>query len=147
MPTYQVTRPVPDTSFQQLSFIRDDKMWYADLPEFLDQGLGDRANLLMVDGADTLLDVLSKGHTHITLKLSTDPFSDWQLCMHKSHRGMNAHLLVNVGHAPVDYGAYYQVSVFEGKQYDHSLWLCPVTEYVFGSYPDTIYASIVLTHS
>lgn len=147
MPVYQITRPVADTSLQKLSFVREDVIWYADLPEFLDQGLGDRANLMMVDGADTLLDLLSKGHTHITLKLSTRPFSDWQLCMHITHRGMNADLLARIGHAPVDYGAYYQVTAFEGKQYHHSLWLCPVTEYVFGSYPDTIYASIISTHS
>lgn len=31
---------------------------------------------------------------------------------------------------------YYNVAAFQGKQNQHRLWLCPVTEYVFkGSYP------------
>ena len=52
---------------------------------------------------------------------------------------MNTDLLVQKGHAPVDYGAYYKLDIFNGAQGDHILWLCPVTEYVFGSYPRVIY--------
>jgi hypothetical protein len=44
--------------------------------------------------------------------------------------------LNKVGHAPVDYGAYYMVEEMPG----HKLWLCPVTEYVFdGVYPEKIF--------
>ena len=42
-----------------LGFIKDNDIWYADLPQFLEHGLGTRENLMMVDGADTFLDILS----------------------------------------------------------------------------------------
>ena len=80
MPTYTTARPVADTQTQVLAFVKDQGIWYADLPEFLEARLGTRANLMMVDGADTFL--------------------------------------------------------------DHQLWLCPVTEYVFGNYPNEIYTAI-----
>jgi hypothetical protein len=51
-----------------------------------------------------------------------------------------------IGHAPVDYGAYYQVTELGGKPFSHRLWLCPVTEYVFGEYPNEIFLSILHTN-
>jgi prepilin-type processing-associated H-X9-DG protein len=43
---------------QTLGFYKKNGLWYADLPEFLALGLGTKANLLMVDGSDTFLDLL-----------------------------------------------------------------------------------------
>ena len=63
--------------------------------------------------------------------------------MHKIRKGLNHSLLQILGHAPVDYGVYYSVTQLNGQPHNHQLWLCPVTEYVFGNYPDQIYASIV----
>ena len=40
-------------------FYKENGIWYIDLPEFIEQGLGTKANLMMVDGADTFLDFLS----------------------------------------------------------------------------------------
>ena len=37
-------------------FYKENKIWYIDLPEFLEKGLGTKSNLMMVAGADTLLD-------------------------------------------------------------------------------------------
>ena len=54
MHTYNTTCPVSNINTQVLSFIKDNGIWYADLPEFLVQGLGIRANLIMVDGAGLL---------------------------------------------------------------------------------------------
>lgn len=142
MPTYTTTRPVPDRQTQVISFVKDDGIWYADLPEFLEAGLGTRANLMMVDGADTFLDLLAEGADSITLKFSSKPFVGWQTCMRRIRKGLNLPLLQILGHAPVDYGAYYKVARLNGRDYDHQLWLCPVTEYVFGDYPQEIYASI-----
>jgi len=47
------------TVTQVLGFVKENKIWFADLPEFLEQGLGTKQNLMMVDGADTFLDKLS----------------------------------------------------------------------------------------
>ena len=126
-----------------LGFIKDNDIWYADLPQFLEQGQGTRENLMMVDGADTFLDILSNHSKQVTLGIAPEAFKGYQTSMKKFRKGLNKPLLDLVGHAPVDYGAYYQVHEMHNKPYDHQLWLCPVTEYVFGNYPDTIYAAVV----
>ena len=33
-------------------FYKENSIWYIDLPEFLEEGMGSKANLMMVDGAD-----------------------------------------------------------------------------------------------
>jgi hypothetical protein len=63
--------------------------------------------------------------------------------MHKIRVGLNSPLLKLIGHAPVEYGAYYKVTQLNGESYNHQLWLCPVTEYVFGNYPQEICTAIV----
>ena len=55
-----------------LSFNKEDGIWYANIPEFLEQGLGNKADLMMVDGADTFLDFLSNVGYHISLKICID---------------------------------------------------------------------------
>ncbi len=124
-------------------FYKENNMWYIDLPEFLEAGLGNKNNLLMVDGADTLLDKLagnqpdqSPNGTEVTVTFGDEQFNGSTHTLTKKLIGKNQSLLDAVGHAPVGYGAYYNVKELDG----HQLWLCPVTEYVFGGgYPDTIY--------
>lgn len=125
-----------------LGFVKEGGLWYADLPEFLAAGLGDKNNLLMVEGSDTFLDLLSAGTNRIKLRISDKPFAGHRIAMRMESMGLDKELLDRVGHNPVDYGAYYQVNTLDGKPFSHKLWLCPVTEYVFGSYPRHIYASI-----
>ena len=98
---------------------------------------------MMVDGADTFLDHVAQGKTRITLQISTQPFPGWEARMYKIRKGLNQSLLQILGHAPVDYGAYYSVTQLNGQPHDHQLWLSHVAKYVFGNYPDQIYASIV----
>ena len=126
-----------------LNFVKENGIWYADLPEFLEAGLGTKANLMMVDGADTFLDLLSNNTNQVLLKISTAPYPGFKTRMGKIRRGLNQDLLNQIGHAPVDYGAYYNVTELNGKKYQHQLWLCPVAEYVFGEYPEEIYASVI----
>ena len=127
-----------------LSFNKEDGIWYANIAEFLEQGLGTKTNLMMADGADTFLDFLSHLGCHISLKICTDPFDGHEGVLLKESIGLNAALLDLVGHEPVSYGAYYNVAAFRGKPHQHRLWLCPVTEYVFGgSYPAHIYISSI----
>ena len=57
-----------------LSFNKETGIWYANIPEFLEQGLGTKANLMMVDGADTFLDFLANVGYHISLKICTELF-------------------------------------------------------------------------
>ena len=125
-----------------LLFKKESGIWYADLPEFLEQGLGTKANLMMVDGSDTFLDRLSSEAPNISLKISTTAFEGYEGILLKEAIGLNTVLLDSIGHAPVSYGAYYNVTFLKGNPYQHRLWLCPVTEYFFeGDYPDEIYIS------
>ena len=126
-----------------LGFVKEHNIWYADLPEYLENGLGIKANLMMVDGADTFLDYLSKNGTKATLLISQHPFDNYDAVLSREFRGLNRALLDEIGHAPVDYGAYYQVTTYKGQPFAHRLWLCPVTEYVFnGFYPRNIYIKL-----
>jgi hypothetical protein len=135
------TMPIESTD-RLLGFVKEGGLWYADLPEFLEAGLGDRNNLLMVAGSDTFLDMLSRNGRHIRLRISDRPFTGYAISMDIESIGLDRDLLEAVGHNPVDYGAYYQVTTLDGKPFAHRLWLCPVTEYVFGRYPERIYAAI-----
>ena len=120
-------------------FYKETGTWYIDLPSYLEAGLGSKANLMMVAGADTFLDQLSNQGTEVTLHIDTTPYSDQTYALNKIGMGKDQELLEAVGHAPVDYGAYYKAD-----QNGHILWLCPVTEYVFGGdYPENIYLHVV----
>ena len=97
------------THLKTLSFIKKHENWYADLPEFLEAGLGTKANLLMVDGSDTFLDFLSGCTDAVSVNLSTQIFNGHNAVLIKEGIGINQLLLNAVGHAPVSYGAYYNV--------------------------------------
>ena len=132
------------THLKTLSFIKKHENWYADLPEFLEAGLGTKANLLMVDGSDTFLDFLSGCTDAVSVTLSTQIFNGHNAVLIKEGIGINQLLLNAVGHAPVSYGAYYNVTHFKGLPFSHRLWLCPVTEYVFGgTFPDKIFIEVI----
>ena len=128
---------------KRIRFIKEVGLWYADLPEFLEQGLGTKNNLLMVDGSDTFLDLLSGGGDKITLDISLVEFKEYYTKLEKVVMGKNQELLDSVGHEPVEYGAYYEVNKLDGKSFSHRLWLCPVTEYVFGDYPKEMWVRVV----
>ena len=121
-------------------FYKKDHLWYVDLPDYIEAGLGTYNNLLMVDGADVFLDLVSHHGTEVWMKFDTLPFVNSQFTLISDAYGKNQALLDGVGHAPVAYGMYYTVPELQ----NHRLWLCPVTEYVFdGIYPERIWVSEV----
>ena len=133
------------------TFYKENGMWYIDLPQFLEAGLGTKNNLLMVAGADTLLELLSnrklphKGFkeqpngTRITLQIDTNEFDGYDTSMNFLEKGKDDEYLNSVGHAPIDYGAYFVTNDLFGEPHCQTVWLCPVTEYVFEKYPLSIY--------
>jgi len=121
------------------TFYKEEGIWYIDLPEFLNAGLGTKANLMMVAGADTFLDRVSGNGHRVQVEINTDSLAPFDYQLQKVRDGLDKELLAEIGHAPVDYGAYYNV-----LQINHELWLCPVTEYVFGGgYPEEIYIKVL----
>jgi hypothetical protein len=100
--------------------------WYIDLPEYLEQG-GSKADLAMVAGADTMLDIVANGDTTVTISMDTVPFE-----------GADELLLTRVCEPSIG-GGYYLMPFFEGQKVDHEMWLCAVTEFVFQDLPKRIY--------
>lgn len=95
------------------------RRWYAVIPEWR----GSKASLEMVSGADVFLDILSEGSNAVTLKLSLTKKPYY----YKLKKVKNA-----------DYGgAYYTAKTPVGLEV--KMWLCEVTLFVFGKYPNVIY--------
>jgi hypothetical protein len=109
-------------------FIKENGGWFIDLPEYLAQG-GSKGDLAMVSGADTMLDIIAEGFDSVTLELDIKPFPD------------SDELILTELCDPVLGGGYYHMKKFEGKEMNHDMWLCAVTEFVFGNMPERIFVS------
>lgn len=107
-------------------FVKEYGGWYIDLPAYLAQG-GSNGDLAMVAGADTMLDIMAEGKSEVVVTMDTQPFA-----------GADSLQLTEVC-APGMGGGYYLLPRFEGRPVQHRMWLCAVTEFVFGGLPPTIY--------
>lgn len=95
-----------------------DNRWYAYIPTFE----GDKSELEMVLGADTLLDMLCDNNSsEVDLEISLTEMED---CFELN--------LVRLG--GTEGGGYYYSEDFKIE-----LWLCPVVEFVFNHIPTQIY--------
>jgi len=107
-------------------FIREGIGWYIDLPDYLAQG-GDKGDLQMVSGADTMLDIIAEKENEVTLQIDTESFDD------------SDELVLTELCDPILGGGYYYMKKFEEKIVNKDLWLCEVTRFVFGDIPEKIY--------
>lgn len=96
-----------------------------------------RGNLAMVAGADTFLDILAQGESQVILNLETDYQNEgWEVLERTELIGGAIQSAFN--------GAYYIVRNYMGIPYNHKVYLCPVTLWVFnGTYPKTIYFQVM----
>jgi hypothetical protein len=97
----------------------EDNKWYAVIPEWE----GEHAELEMVLGADMLLDILSGWNDYAYVTFSDEPFDGCKTLTHDRFQK-------EIG--------WYNNDAWHGPS---TIWLCSVTEFVFGSYPDHIYYS------
>lgn len=104
---------------RKITFVKeDDNRWFVVLPEWE----GDKDDLEMILGADTMLDVLADGNTVVDLLLSDEPFN---------HKFELKFIREDMG------GSFYQVD----EPLSMEIWLCSVVKFVFGEFPKTIYGS------
>ncbi|GAB3812109.1 DUF6717 family protein [Pontibacter rugosus] len=92
--------------------------WYIDLPDYT----GPKGDLAMVAGADDMLDYLAKGNNQVDVEMSEQPI-EGALKLEISRLGDPGG------------GAYY-------KPVNHqiqSVWLCDVTLFALGKFPENIY--------
>lgn len=104
-----------------------DVRWYVDLPDWT----GSKEDLEMVAGADTMLEIVAQGENEVSLTLSLTAVE-----------GYDTLEFLNYGniHGPeLGEGAWYLMKSCKGIVYDLELWLCDVTKFVFGEFPEIIY--------
>lgn len=107
-------------------FYKDnDSKWYADVPEWT----GEKWELEMVCGADTMLEIVSQGEDKVRLTLSTAIFDGHNFTLDK------------IKDTPDIGGALYKMNEYNGIPFDIEVWLCHVTGFVFGHLPEIIYIS------
>ena len=111
---------------KQHRFVREAEEWYIDLPGYLEQG-GYKADLQMVSGADTMLDIIAGDKDEVVLQIDTQPFEGAD------------ELLLTERCDPILGGGYYHLKQFENGKVDKDIWLCDVTRFVFGDIPERIY--------
>jgi hypothetical protein len=101
--------------------------WFVDLPGWE----GSVSELQMVMGADTLLDIMAEGSDKITLDLSLEKFPGSDM--------MTMLELGKIEGPEVGSGAWYFMPSWRGIDFNLRFWLCDVTKWVFGNFPETIY--------
>ena len=101
-------------------FYKENGLWYIDFPAYIEAG-GKKADLLMVAGADTMLEKLSDGK-RVKLTFSADDLP-----------GASIKLTKIIGDP---FGATYKTN---RKDITRFVWLCNVTKVVMGNHPKNIF--------
>jgi len=107
-------------------FIKTGADWYIDLPEYIEQG-GNQADLQMVEGADKMLDMMAENKNAVVLGIAEEPFDGAD------------ELILTERCDPYVGGGYYLMKKYEGQEVNRTMWLCQVTEFVFGDIPPQIF--------
>lgn len=107
-------------------FYKNEIEWFVDLPEYLESG-GSIGDLQMVEGADTILDLMAEGKKNISLNISTQQFegADELILIEKCDEFTG--------------GGYYLMKTYDGKEIDLKMWLCGVVEFVFNEIPEHLF--------
>lgn len=103
-------------------FYKKFDKWYIHLPDWE----GDIADLEMVCGADIMLDIMSEMGVSIVLTISEASFAGSDVLIKKLEDS---------------YGSTYTLAYYKGIELNMEVWLCNVTKFVFGYFPDKIYIS------
>lgn len=97
--------------------------WFVVLPQWE----GDKADLEMVKGADMMLDILAQGEGEISLSISETFVPGYDLLKRAEVCDSTTG------------GAYYKVGNLNNISYDFRIWLCDVTKFIFGDFPEELY--------
>ena len=106
-----------------ITFIKDSQGWYVDLKN----SPFTRKQLAMVRGAATFLDILSRGEKVFAVDVSTSSVPGYSELRRKE--------ILSFGFG----GANYMIESYAGQRYNHQVFLCPVTLWIFFRYPKTFY--------
>lgn len=113
---------------RKFKFYKDvDSKWYVDLPEWN----GDKWELEMVCGADTMLELFGQGDDTVHLTISLTPI--------ESENDELTYKLTKIQDTPDLGGALYMLKEYYGIEYNLEVWLCHVLTWLFKTNPDIIY--------
>lgn len=112
---------------EKYRFYKEGNNWYVDLPNWT----GAKSDLLMIGGADDMLDILSNNGTQVLVLISRTDFEGASLLEFKAPA-------TDMGE-----GAYYMLNEYEGKTLNLSVFLCDVTLFVFGEFPKQLFITVV----
>lgn len=109
----------------------NDNRWYIDLPNWPFA----HHNLMMVAGADDLCEMLSNDAEHTSVEVITS----------NKKKNLPDYIELEKTESSLTGGAYYNVKSEEFKEFAKrdTLWLCPVTLFVYMHYPNYIYVKKV----
>ena len=100
-------------------FYKDSQGWFIDLPNWM----GTKGQLAMVQGADLFLEKISNYTAEVWVEMSIEKLQGDCYELIKYH--------------DMSDGAMYYYTDKDGAE--NPMWLCGVTEFVFGNMPDKIY--------
>ncbi len=100
--------------------------WYVDLPDWE----GSKADLEMVAGADNMLEYMAEGQGHVYLCVSENEFE-----------GADKLEFIKLA-TELENGAYYKLHSYKGIEIGLEMWLCDVTKFVFGHFPNIIFITV-----
>lgn len=131
--------------YYKLHFVAENdppiKLWYYDFPHW---GF-DKHNLLMVSGADTLCELYAKGQNHLTVEIIA---TNKEL---QQYENDNYDKFIG---KPFEPNTKLKDKIMWGRDYTNiktimqnlkeqtvirTMWICPVTLFVLGRYPNVIY--------
>lgn len=112
------------------------KRWYYDFKHW---GFA-HGNLEMVSGADDICELYANGKNEVTVNIicSKHPLLDIEN-KYDEYIGNN---LISTNNSFIDkylWGRTYECHNFNGKDEKKKMWICPVTLFVLGRYPNYIY--------
>lgn len=109
----------------KIRFYNRDGRWFADVPGWIESG-GTEEDCEMVYGADTWLEYLSNGGDNLFLDLSES--EELREMIYKIEDD--------------EFGATYMADTYKNQVFNHKMWLCPVTKFLFNKYPNVIYYEV-----
>lgn len=112
---------------EEYRFYKEGNNWYVDLPAWE----GAKSDLLMIGGADTMLDIISSNGTEVHTIISREPFD-----------GSTRLEYVKSAKEDIGEGSYYNMESHLGVKHDLSVFLCDVTLFVFGEFPKEIFIKV-----
>ena len=119
-----------------VSFTKEnDGCWYVDFPNWP----FDHSHLQMVRGADKLCELLSYDGKHT--KVSVIPSKENKIIQSYD---LNERFKLIRTECELTEGATYQVQINQFKSVGAFIWLCPVTLFVLGEYPEYLYIKTLM---